>query len=142
MRAIICAVALTVVAPAAFADDSFAVSTMIQKGKLDQDSATRVQVIVDKYREKIDSLRHQDRELMRSMRVQLAATPANDKAVAHLSDQLLKNRAKLRDLRADRLSSIKKALQPAVFARLLLAMPQIDRALQKHAIELHSNPDS
>jgi hypothetical protein len=141
MRAILCAIALTIAAPA-FADDSFAVSTMIEKARLDQATALKVQSIVDKYRDKIDPLRHQDRELLRSIRVQLAAAPANDKAVARLSDQLLKNRAKLRDLRADRLSSIKKALPPALFARLLLALPRIDRALQKHAVELRASSDS
>jgi hypothetical protein len=138
MRAIFCALALIVAAPA-FADDSFAVSTMVAQARLDQPSAVKVQSIVDKYREKIDPLRHQDRELLRSIRVQLATAPANDKAVAHLSEQLLKNRAKLRELRADRLSSIKKALPPTVFARLLLALPRIDRALQKHAIEMRSD---
>jgi hypothetical protein len=141
MRAILCALAVTVAVPA-FADDSFAVRTMVEKARLDQDSATKVQFIVDQYREKIDPLRHQDRELLRSIRVQLAATPTNDKAVARLADQLLKNRARLRELRADRLGRIKKALAPSVFARLLLAMPRIDRAVEKHAIEVRQNPDS
>ena len=138
MRAILCALALTVAAPAFAADHDFAVATLVGKAHLDQASADKVQAIVEKFRDKIDPIRHQDRELVRALRVQLAGTP-NDKAVAKLADQLVKNRAKLRDLRADRLHAIEKALPPPVFARLLLAMPRIDRALQKHAIELKSD---
>lgn len=144
MRALVCALLLSLLlslslAAPAFADSpSFAVSTMVDKARLDPASATKVQAIVEKYRDKIDQLRHQDRELVRSIRVQLASTP-NDKAVARLTDQLVKNRNKLRDLRADRLSSIKKALPPSLFARLLLAMPKIDRALELRARERNSD---
>jgi hypothetical protein len=139
MRALLCVAALTIAAPA-FADN-FAVQTLVSQARLDNESAEKVQSIVEKFRPKIDSIRHEDRELLRSIRVQLAST-RNDKAVAQLSDQLIKNRGKLRSLRADRLSSIKKALPPTVFARLLLAMPKIDRALYKHSIEMQRGSDS
>jgi hypothetical protein len=153
MRVLICALALAVTpafAPSAAAQEvtsqnrSFAVETLMQKARLDQPTADKVQAIVDKYRDKIDGLRHQDRELVRALRVHLATTTADrksDKALAKIADELLSNRKKLRDLRADRLRAIEKALPPPAFARLLVAMPRIDRALWKHSLDRQQSSD-
>ncbi len=140
MRPTLCV--LMLVAAPALADESFAVQTVMRKARLDRASAEKVQVIVESFRPKMDVLRRQDHELVRSLRAQLSVNKADERAMARLSDQLLGNRAKLRELRSDRLTAIKKALPTPAFARLLLAMPRIDRAVYRHAIEQQRGSDS
>src|SRR5579859_414060 len=106
MRAIVLLLAL---APVARADESFAVQTMAKKARLDRVTADKVQSIVEQYRTKIDPIRHEDRDLMRTLRGQLAGK-SDDKTLARLSDQLIHNRAKLQELRSERLTTLKKAL--------------------------------
>jgi hypothetical protein len=138
MRAIFLLLAL---APAARADGNFAVETMTKKARLDHATAEKVQAIVEQYRGKIDPIRHEDRELVRSLRGQLAGK-TDDKTLVKLSKQLIHNRAKLQELRSERLSTLEKALPAPAFARLLLAMPSIDRAVFRHSVQQQRGSDS
>jgi len=138
MRAIILLLAL---APAARADESFAVQTMARKARLDRVTADKVQSIVEQYRGKIDHIRPEDRELIKSLRGQLAGK-SDDKTLVKLAKQLIHNRARLQELRNERLSTLEKALPPPAFARLLLAMPSIDRAVFRHSVQQQRGSDS
>lgn len=108
------------------------VRVLQQKAALDAASADKVQAVVDRYKPKLDPLRHEDLQIMRRLR---GAT--DDREAKKLTDKLLKNRQRLQSLKVDRLHDIGKLLTPTQLARLITSMPTIDRAVHREARKLH-----
>lgn len=134
-RSMALAMAISLGGAPAFAQSSLhevGVRALETKAALDSTSAEKVQVVVDRYKPKMDPLRQDDVQILSKLRGSV-----DDAQAKSLTSRLTRNRRKLQALKDDRLHDIEKLLTPSQFARLLSSMSRVDRAVHREAKKLH-----
>ncbi len=114
------------------ANHDAAVQAIEQKAQLDGPSAERAQKIMERYRGPIGDLRRANRENIHELRALLRGERPDEKRVQKLEQQVFAARAKLTQLKAERMRELEKVLTPAELGRLLVAWTRVNRAI-RHA---------
>lgn len=132
--------ALVLVAGVAHADPlprsqvrSLALTALVNTVQLDDAAAARVQAVVERYREPMESARIESTTTLHELRLVLRDEHPDERRIKKLAEALVTRRAEVNKLRAERLHDMSRVLTPSQFGRLLVSWRAVNRALQREA---------
>ena len=98
---------------------------------LDDATAKKLWVVMDRYDDQILPLRAEIGQARRALKQSLESGTYDEKQGAELIDRMTAARKKIVELEDQRQAEARKVLTPRQFAMLVVALPEIDRALEK-----------
>ena len=108
---------------------------LVQELSLDDATATKVVPIVNDYIDRLAEARRQARGVRRQLGDLLRSDHPDQAQLGDLSNSLLQVQANVRRAQDEGLASLKQVLTPEQFAHLLVAFPQINRAVTEEILE-------
>jgi len=103
---------------------------------LDPSGAARLMPVLTRYDEREMSLARERRSIVREIRAELQSGRADDNRLSAAIGRLLVNRASRRTVDDERIAELRKLLTPVQQARLVLALPRIEREFSERLREL------
>jgi Spy/CpxP family protein refolding chaperone len=97
---------------------------------LDEATAQRLFPLLHRYDEQLSPLQRQQGDIMVRMRAELQTTRPDPAKLNQAIDELLRLRAQIGAIEAERTREVRKILTPVQQARLVLALPRIERELR------------
>ena len=107
------------------------VQRLSQQLALDAPTAARFDQVTKAIDDQIAGVQADNRRAHHELKLLLDSGRADEASVARLSDRILANRAKVRQLEDSRLIETRKVLKPVDFARLLVVFPQINKQIHE-----------
>jgi Spy/CpxP family protein refolding chaperone len=100
---------------------------IVDELKLDQATSARLFPILSKYDDRELALMKERHDVMRELRTEIEAASPNNTKLSAAIDRLIALRAKQRALQDEKIRDLRKALNPAQQAKLVLLLPRIER---------------
>jgi Spy/CpxP family protein refolding chaperone len=99
---------------------------------LDAATAQRFFPVLNQYEDRIAPLHQSQGARMRELRAQIDSGRADVGRVNQLLDEMAATRAQVVALEAERIRELRRVLSPVQSAKLVMALPQIERELHQH----------
>ncbi len=98
---------------------------------LDEAAAAKLFPLLKAWDDKLEPAHKEIQAARKELRQALQGGTLDDKVAAPLIDKLLAAQKKLGALRDQRIAELRKVLTPSQQARIIIVMPQVDRAIQR-----------
>lgn len=97
---------------------------------LDEATATKLFVVLNKYDDLILPLRAEIGQARRELRQMIDSGKVDDKRANQLIDVMIDGRAQIEKLERERTAEVRKILPPAQVAKVIVYLPEIERAIE------------
>lgn len=87
--------------------------------------------VVNQFEKKLRKVRQANRKIMRQLHTMVSSNNYKAKKINQLAAQLMKNQIKVKQIELKRFGAIKKVITAKQLAKLLIAMPRIERRIRR-----------